>query len=845
MDSGKTSKQSSVNMLGVLLIGIPFLFYLGIVLVMVWWTYSSQAVLRVEENSRTAIYLSNKIMRTAVNAAVVAVTYSVTDAATFKQRFEKLRKQLDKETIALERHVKNQREMKLIVSDLLFETRSAGNQMGLLIENENGQIRQARVTLSTPLDRAGSALKSFLQSERVRAKEAARVRDKQSKQIANLIMSYIVINVFTTVVIAYLIYRLVVSRLAQLKLNFKRFSRDGLFDRVDYGKDEIARLDRQLATIARRYAVDKQTSLQRALFLKKALKVPMGSLLESLSTLANDQTLSEKASGKLDSCVVALVKADGMINRLIEVMNLAEHSASGRVSSSRCSLADLVDSLAKDSERVVVQTRYPGGNSKLEIEADRDQVFQLFSLLLESSNCDTRVSRVEIDIRREGRFIEIRFVEHGVNNPSILRRAIQSVEQGNDNQKARFSNNLETCCSIIDCHEGQISVETNDKASSTLRIRLPTAQGQLKATTSDFLSSLTRSRLMQRILSISLPPLLLTTIVAIVLLFFANKTADLLHHESQSQEMVLSLNEVMIDSTDAIHSTIDSMLGRPGANQNVARYRAKRTAHLKSFEFLSGVKTNGLAEDFDQTFSRWEEILKSSSKNADANAGWKDFVSLGDLIAIVRDTKRIDSKIDNLVDLEQVLFKEQNEKLYASLNNLIICLIVSTCLTVLVAMQAYINLRTQFYRRMTNVLSNTSRLLANEPMIDPLPGEDELAELDFSFHAAVSRLRGLEDLKVQIASLVDHDIRTPLSLVRNLLHMMRSGVWGENTHETDQRVSNCIGQVDCLTRFCLLMVELESIGLDESSRSELFDHHHEAITDLRAISPDSARALGF
>lgn len=839
MGTRKISRLSSVNMMGILLIGIPFLFHLGVVAVMAEWMYSSLAALRIEEESRTLITSSSRIMRTAAGAGVTAAVYSMTGVSAIKERFLDLRKDLDREIVSLERYVRNKKEKKLLVRDLLAGTRAAGEQLGELIEKSNGQVRLGKKTVSPPLDRAGTALKTLLRTEHVQTKEAARIRDKKNRQVENLIKTAILIDVCIAFVVAYLIYRLLISRLARVRLNIRRFSQDSHYDDAGYGHDEISLVNRQLSTIAKRFALNKEANHKNVLFLKEALKVPLASLVENISILMTEQALTGKAKEKLDSCITALSRANNMIDRLTRIDTLAEQSVQHQLS--RFDLIALIEEskgAIESPEKVTLQVRYPAGENKLELEADRNRISQLLAALLHSSQNDTRVSQIEIDVKQEERVVEIRFVENGVNKPSILRGAIHN-SFGNEN----INNDLETCWAAVDSHDGKISVETKDDAKSTVWIRLPVASGRGRSVaTGGFLSSLAHSSLMRRILAISLPPVLLTTMSAIVLLTFADQTSKLIHRESLSQEMVLILNEVMIDSTNAFRSMIGTLLGSAGKAQHVAHYTSRRDEHLKSFEALSGIKTNELAEDFNRTFRRWEGILESRPAAADSE-DWRELVDIGDVVGIIRDTTRINDKIDRLVSLEQTQLENQQKHLNASLDNLKVCLLTSTCLTLIVAIQAYLLFRKRFANRMANVLSNTERLIAKEPMIDPVPGEDELAELDFSFQAAVSRLRNLDEIKTQTASIVNHDIRTPLFLVRNVLFMMHRGVWGENSGTTEKALSDCVDLVDRLTRLCLLLIELEKTGLDEASREDMLSRHQQAIADLHEISPASARAM--
>lgn len=99
-----------------------------------------------------------------------------------------------------------------------------------------------------------------------------------------------------------------------------------------------------------------------------------------------------------------------------------------------------------------------------------------------------------------------------------------------------------------------------------------------------------------------------------------------------------------------------------------------------------------------------------------------------------------------------------------------------------------------FTRHISNRLgvlaSNTERLVQRLPLIEPLTGSDEVAELERNFHKMARQLKAAEQFRQDYVSMLSHDIRTPLNSVLGALELL------EQTAQSGSDDGQLIGQAN-------------------------------------------------
>ena len=130
--------------------------------------------------------------------------------------------------------------------------------------------------------------------------------------------------------------------------------------------------------------------------------------------------------------------------------------------------------------------------------------------------------------------------------------------------------------------------------------------------------------------------------------------------------------------------------------------------------------------------------------------------------------------------------------------------------------------------RLKTLMRNNERLAKHEPLLEPIAGNDEYAELDRTFHSMVSALDQAKKKEREFVSMISHDIRSPLGGLQSTLELFSMGRFGELNDKGRTALSKAdiaIGRILSITEGLL---ELDKL---ESGEFELDKHP----TDLRKL----------
>lgn len=82
-------------------------------------------------------------------------------------------------------------------------------------------------------------------------------------------------------------------------------------------------------------------------------------------------------------------------------------------------------------------------------------------------------------------------------------------------------------------------------------------------------------------------------------------------------------------------------------------------------------------------------------------------------------------------------------------------------------------------KRISVLVDNSRRLAGQEELKPPMKGNDEIAELDKSFHETAVLLGKAQQVKNDFYAMITHDLRSPLSAVFGAVTLIEDGVYGE------------------------------------------------------------------
>ena len=115
--------------------------------------------------------------------------------------------------------------------------------------------------------------------------------------------------------------------------------------------------------------------------------------------------------------------------------------------------------------------------------------------------------------------------------------------------------------------------------------------------------------------------------------------------------------------------------------------------------------------------------------------------------------------------------------------------------------------------RSLRTLSIATQQVASGAFRDPIRvrGGDEVAQLAASFNAMAVRLRQVDEMKEEFFATISHELRSPLTSVREAAHLLRDGVPGE-LNPKQRRLVNIVGSSsDRLLRLVNQILELSRL----------------------------------
>ncbi len=257
----------------------------------------------------------------------------------------------------------------------------------------------------------------------------------------------------------------------------------------------------------------------------------------------------------------------------------------------------------------------------------------------------------------------------------------------------------------------------------------------------------------------------------------------------------------------------------------------------------------------DEERARLEEVEFAFAEYRAAVTSERELLARGHLqrAAHVSETdaraasERAEAGLDRLIDASQAAL-EHSEAEAARLGEhtwttTVIALLVGVA--VALASTAVIALR------MTRSLSRLSRAtasLAEGSFGDPVPVEtaDEIGDLARAFNGMAARLHEAEAVKEEFYSTISHELRSPLTSVREAAHLLREGVPGPLTakqarlvliveHSTD-RLLRLVNQVLDLSRLRAGLLPLERRWFDLERASTRAVEELRPLADERGIT---------
>lgn len=168
-------------------------------------------------------------------------------------------------------------------------------------------------------------------------------------------------------------------------------------------------------------------------------------------------------------------------------------------------------------------------------------------------------------------------------------------------------------------------------------------------------------------------------------------------------------------------------------------------------------------------------------------------------------------------------------------------LLGGVCAVIAIAATLLLLINKSITGRMSVLMKNINLITEAKELPAPMPGRDELAELDLVLHQMNEKLKEMEQLKHDFTSMITHDLRSPLTSIQLALQMGLAGRWGDLPPDLSRSLSMA---ENSSKRLLTLINELLDIDKMEAGKLEL-DLDCVPLAYILETSVESVKALAF
>ncbi len=143
------------------------------------------------------------------------------------------------------------------------------------------------------------------------------------------------------------------------------------------------------------------------------------------------------------------------------------------------------------------------------------------------------------------------------------------------------------------------------------------------------------------------------------------------------------------------------------------------------------------------------------------------------------------------------------------------------------------------------ILSRNAELFVeHKPLLAPIEGSDEVAELDVAFRKMADDVARAEEMKQAFVAMVSHDLRSPLANIQGAVELVESGLYGEVSEKGKKRLSAAHNECDRLLSLVNELLDIEKLeaGMMEMklAPTDLADLAVQSINSVKTLAETNA-----
>lgn len=655
-------------------------------------------------------------------------------------------------------------------------------------------------------EQARSAIGGLLQSELKSVRQGPKLHAEINQQFKAFLLFGICADLILLTGLGIYFGSSIESRLRSLMLTTERLAKGEDLAPLIHGNDELALLDLLLHNTAAQIITTQRFKKQLLAVVCHELKAPLSAIQILLSLLAKDiSSMSEKAAATIQRASKACNRLQLMVTELLDLESMNADKIQLRYRTVKPkefmeTAAEMVAAIAKDQSIELLLEP-----CDIEVSIDPDRMIQvLVNLLSNAIKFSPPNTKVCLIAKQNGDKLELSVTDQGPGIPEELQANLFDVFSQGEQSSTKIKGTgmgLSISKAIVTAHGGTIKIISQPGEGSTFQIMLPKEAGMAlsakqAATAAPAIAGTpgkTEKPIQFRIrykgmILIGLP--VLTQVVLLGSLAMLLKEANIhIDNEAKARKVVSDSQKVVQEMADSAILTL--LCGIHLDVNNLYNQQEKRIHEtIKKFKetCADDPERRAVSEQIEKSAEKINETQKWILAESRKRRLSVETVDKNLIQGYHASWNELSTEVDNLAAREESLEANGAKVLKSIVKDLDRILLLGLAANVLSAIGMTVYLSQNINKRIIHVQQNAERILKKEPLLPPVSGRDEIAQLDKAFHDAADSLKQEQELKQRLLAIASHELRSPLSGILMSLGLISAGVVGEISEKNATRI---------------------------------------------------------
>lgn len=477
------------------MVSVLLILELGFVGALAALLFETEQSALAEDHSKKIVGVTNSVLATIYDAGISGTKYVSHQREEDGQNYRNALAKLGPEFKELKGLCKDRPEylerIRRIEGSAYAALRIVANGVKLVDAGQPQRAMEYDVQTTKEYRKVSSAclkeLRSFMEDEEKIVADSPEKRSKMRLFEKNLLLVGVAFNVVFVITIAWLFTRAITTRLGIMVSNTQRLAKNEKLNPQLIGSDEIAMLDRSFHQMVADLKELEEVKQQFVAMVSHDLRTPLTSIKGFLELLAGGVygDLNETGEHRAGLAQRNITRLISLINDLLDYEKLqsGKFSLDCREIDAASPITRSIDALRffAEKEEVALETE----PVDLKAYADEERLVQvLVNLISNSVKFSPKGGKVTITAVKKENFVEFNVIDQGRGVPKNMQEAIferfKQVKTTDATEKGGTGLGLPICKALVECHGGQIGVDSEEGKGSrfwfTVPVKKPVAE---------------------------------------------------------------------------------------------------------------------------------------------------------------------------------------------------------------------------------------------------------------------------------------------------------------------------------------------------------------------------------